>query len=142
MAKITEKDVKMMKYLIDKVLVEKKTLDEEEIATLKAILKKLNDIDKEEEAKKKKAIGLSEVIDNSMEKAMIKLALKKSNAIEFEKLPVKSKAEKLKEQIEALQKSTLGKFGEEQAKKEKERKEAEELDRYYEDWVSKNGRSL
>jgi hypothetical protein len=125
MAKITEKDVKMMKYLIDKV-----------------ILKRLNDIDKEEEAKKKKAIGLSEVIDNSMEKAMIKLALKKSNAIEFEKLPVKSKAEKLKEQIEALQKSTLGKFGEEQAKKEKERKEAEELDRYYEDWVSKNGRSL
>jgi hypothetical protein len=142
MTKISEKEAKLVGYLINKVLVVKKTLNEEEMNQLKAILQKLDKIEKEHEEAEKKAIGLSEVIDNSMEKALIKLALKQSNALEFNTLPVKSKAQKLKEQIEALQNSQLGKFGEEQAKKEKERKEAEELDRYYEDWVSKNGRSL
>lgn len=137
--KLTEKEIKLMDFLINKVLVEKKGLDKEEVEALQDILKKLNKADEKAEEAEKKKIGLSEVVEHSMEKALVKLALKESNALEFKALPLKSKAEKLKAKIEELQKSPqIQKALSEQAQK----KEEEEFEKFYGAYVQKHGRSL
>ncbi|WP_404323721.1 hypothetical protein LG298_07475 [Cytobacillus firmus] len=139
MTKITEKDAKLMDLLIKKVLVDKKTLDEKEIKALQDILKKLDTLEKEKEEAEKKSLGLSEVVEHSMNKVLVKRALKESNALEFDALPVKSKAQKLKEQIEQLEKSSY--FSQLKMKEAKETKE-QAFEEFYAEHVRKHGKTL
>ncbi|PGT81574.1 hypothetical protein [Bacillus sp. AFS040349] len=136
---ITEKEVKLMDYLIKKVLVEKKTLDEKEVKALQDILKKLEKIEKDKEEAEKKSLGLSEVVEHSMNKVLVKQALKESNALEFNALPVKSKAQKLKEQIDQLEKSS---YFSQLKKQEAEEAEKREFEEFYAEYVRKHGKTL
>ncbi|WP_338786266.1 hypothetical protein [Metabacillus sp. FJAT-53654] len=127
-----------MRFLLDKALNTSQPLSKEELEELHGYLDEIE----EEEAKRKaegKQESLSETIEKTADKAILRYAIKTQKQKLFDEQPLAAKHFQLKQQVEKLQKSS---FYMKQLEKERKQKEAEEFDRFYEDWVKKNGRTL
>lgn len=134
---LTDKEAKLLGYLINKVLNEKKSLNDEEHQELKDILAKLQAYEDKLEIEKKPTFY--EQIDLVTNRALIKTVLKKHEELKFNELPLSEKAKKLVKDIQELKNSTAIKAIQGQAK---EREDAEEFERFYAEHVKRNGKSL
>lgn len=127
-----------MRFLLNKALNSSKSLSKEELEELHKYLDEIEKAEAKRRAERKQE-ELSETINKAADMAMLRFAIKTHKQKLFDEQPLAVKHLQLKQEVEKLQKSS---FYMKQLEKDKEAAEKAEFERYYEDWVRRNGRSL